>query len=205
MCGIAGIIHRGNPGGIGKEMTSMLQSLKHRGPDSTGFAMYGVPSENEMVMRFKVAEQEDLNSGFEIHQQIKDRKALVDSRLKEMGATILNQQIVTEYAYRYTLNHSGDMRKLADYVEDIEGAEIEMLKGARKTIRKSKPLIFLSYHPTHIKNLGYKKNIIFKILKEFEYMILDSNGKKPLNLMNAEYLLIPKDVKPDEIFPKIKT
>ena len=59
MCGIAGIIHRGNPGGIGKEMTSMLQSLKHRGPDSTGFAMYGVPSENEMVMRFKVAEQED--------------------------------------------------------------------------------------------------------------------------------------------------
>ena len=114
MCGIAGIIHRGNPGGIGKEMTSMLQSLKHRGPDSTGFAMYGVPSENEMVMRFKVAEQEDLNSGFEIHQQIKDRKALVDSRLKEMGATILNQQIVTEYAYRYTLNHSGDMRKLAD-------------------------------------------------------------------------------------------
>ena len=42
-------------------------------------------------------------------------------------------------------------------------------------------------------------------MKEFEYMILDSNGKKPLNLINAEYLLIPKDVKPDEIFSKIKT
>ena len=35
--------------------------------------------------------------------------------------------------------------------------------------------------------------------------VLDSNGKKPLNLINAEYLLIPKDVKPDEIFSKIKT
>ena len=135
MCGIAGIIHRGNPGGIGKEMTSMLQSLKHRGPDSTGFAMYGVPSENEMVMRFKVAEQEDLNSGFEIHQQIKDRKASVDSRLKELGTTILNQQIVTEYAYRYTLNHSGDMRKLADYVEDIEGAEILSLGTALELVK----------------------------------------------------------------------
>ena len=135
MCGIAGIIHRGNPGGIGKEMTSMLQSLKHRGPDSTGFAMYGVPSENEMVMRFKVAEQEDLNSGFEIHQQIKDRKAAVDSRLKELGATILNQQIVTEYAYRYTLNHSGDMRRLADYVEDIEGAEILSLGTALELVK----------------------------------------------------------------------
>ena len=124
MCGIAGIIHRGKPGGIGEEMTSMLQSLKHRGPDSTGFAMYGMPSQNQMVMRFKVAEQEDLNSGFEIHQQIKDRKASVDSRLKEIDATILNQESVTEYAFRYTLNHSGDIRRLADYIEDIEDAEI---------------------------------------------------------------------------------
>ena len=69
MCGIAGIIRRGSPGNIGGEMTSMLQSLKHRGPDSTGFAVYGVPEENQFVMRFKVAEQEDLNSGFDIHQQ----------------------------------------------------------------------------------------------------------------------------------------
>ena len=44
MCGIAGLIRRGDPGNIGSEMTSMLRSLKHRGPDSTGFAMYGVPA-----------------------------------------------------------------------------------------------------------------------------------------------------------------
>ena len=50
MCGIAGIIRRGNPGNIGEEMTSMLQSLKHRGPDSTGFAVYGVPEKIQYVM-----------------------------------------------------------------------------------------------------------------------------------------------------------
>ena len=33
MCGIAGLIHRGKTGDIGQEMTAMLQSLKHRGPD----------------------------------------------------------------------------------------------------------------------------------------------------------------------------
>ena len=98
MCGIAGIIRRGSPGNIGGEMTSMLQSLKHRGPDSTGFAVYGVPEKNHFVMRFKVAEQEDLNSGFDIHQQIKDRRETVDSRLKEMGAEIISQDTVTEYA-----------------------------------------------------------------------------------------------------------
>ena len=38
MCGIAGIIHRGKSTNVGGEMQKMLQSLKHRGPDSTGYA-----------------------------------------------------------------------------------------------------------------------------------------------------------------------
>jgi len=135
MCGIAGIIRRGNPGNIGKEMTSMLQSLKHRGPDSTGFAVYGVPKENQFVMRFKVAEQEDLNSGFDIHQQIKDRRAIVDSRLEEMGAEIISQDTVTEYAFRYTFRKEGDLRRLADYIEDVEGAEIISLGSALELIK----------------------------------------------------------------------
>ena len=135
MCGIAGIIHRGNPGEIGRELTSMLKSLKHRGPDSTGFAMYGVPAENQFVIRFKLAEQEDLKTGFEIHQQIKDRKASVDSRLEELGAEVLSQETVTEYAYRYTLRHSGDMRRLADYIEDIDGAEILSIGTALELVK----------------------------------------------------------------------
>jgi glutamate synthase domain-containing protein 1 len=42
VCGIAGIIYR-NGGGqeqVGRDMTRMLQAMKHRGPDSTGFALY---------------------------------------------------------------------------------------------------------------------------------------------------------------------
>jgi len=135
MCGIAGIIRRGSPGNIGGEMTSMLQSLKHRGPDSTGFAVYGVPEENQFVMRFKVAEQEDLNSGFDIHQQIKDRRAVVDSRLEEMGAEIISQDTVTEYAFRYTFRKEGDLRRLANYIEDVDGAEILSLGTALELIK----------------------------------------------------------------------
>ena len=55
MCGIAGIIHRDGPGDIGAEMTRMLQSMKHRGPDSSGFALYGPPSDL-LVMRIKLAD-----------------------------------------------------------------------------------------------------------------------------------------------------
>ena len=87
MCGIAGLIHRDGTGSIGAEMTSMLQSLKHRGPDSTGYAIYGSPGRNEFVMRFKVAEQDEMSKGFDIHQQVNDRRAEVHKRLKELGAT----------------------------------------------------------------------------------------------------------------------
>ena len=87
------------------------------------------------MMRFKVAEQEDLNSGFDIHQQIKDRRAIVDSRLEEMGAEIISQDTVTEYAFRYTFRKEGDLRRLADYIEDVDGAEILSLGSALELVK----------------------------------------------------------------------
>ena len=124
MCGIAGLIHRGTRSDIGGELSSMLQALKHRGPDSTGFALYGTPADGAFVMRFKVAEQEDMQRGFQIHDEVKQRMALVDQRMTEMGVEIQSQQQVTEYAYRYAFRFDGDMKRLADYIEDIQDAEI---------------------------------------------------------------------------------
>lgn len=135
MCGIAGLIHRRGSGNIGQEMIAMLQSLKHRGPDSTGLALYGKRSGNQHVMRFKVAEQDDLKAGFRIRQQIKERKAEVDRRMAEIGATIISDEIATEYAFRYTFDYGGDMRRLANYIEDIEGAEILSVGYALELIK----------------------------------------------------------------------
>ena len=50
MCGIAGLIHRGSNADIGSQMTSMLQALKHRGPDSTGFALYGAGGSQDLSL-----------------------------------------------------------------------------------------------------------------------------------------------------------
>jgi methylamine---glutamate N-methyltransferase subunit A len=135
MCGIAGLIHRDGVGNIGAEMTSMLQSLKHRGPDSTGYAIYGSPGRNEFVMRFKVAEQEDTRKGFDIHDEIKRRRSVVDDRLKQLGATVIDREEVTEYAFRYRIQFDGEMKKLADYVEDVEGTEILSMGSALELIK----------------------------------------------------------------------
>ena len=91
MCGIAGLIHRGKTGDVGQEMTAMLQSLKHRGPDSTGYALYGKPQGKELVLRFKVAEQDEMSKGFDIHHQVKERHAEVDRRLEELEAKIIDE------------------------------------------------------------------------------------------------------------------
>lgn len=156
MCGIAGLIHRKKTGDIGTEMTKMLVSLKHRGPDSTGFALYGKPKGNELVLRFKVAEQEDMAKGFDIHQQVKDRRAEVDKRLTELGAKILKEEEATEYAFRYRIEYDGDRRKLADYIEDIDGAEIlsmglglELIKDLGDATRVSEQYHLKGFNGSH--------------------------------------------------------
>ena len=111
MCGIAGLIHRKGKSNVGQEMTNMLQSLKHRGPDSTGYAIYGEPKKGEYVLRFKVAEQEDLDTGSKIHEEIKARRALVDEVLKDQGAKIAKKDEATEYSFRYQIKFDGDLKK----------------------------------------------------------------------------------------------
>ena len=135
MCGIAGLIHRDGTSDVGTEMTAMLQSLKHRGPDSTGFAIYGTPQPDQYVMRFKVAEQEDMASGFQIHQEVLDRKAAVDARLAEKGAKVHEEDTATEYAYRYIFSYDGDLTRLAAYIEDLENVEILSIGNALELIK----------------------------------------------------------------------
>ena len=135
MCGIAGLIHRGTSADIGSEMTAMLQSIKHRGPDSTGFALYGPGLKDQYVMRFKVAEQEDVKKGFRIHDEMKTRKRAVDERLAELGVEVASEEQVTEYAYRYVFSFDGDLRRATDYIEDIEGVETISLGHALELVK----------------------------------------------------------------------
>ena len=135
MCGIAGIIHRNRSGRIGNEMTMMLQAMRHRGPDSTGFALYGEPSAGTLAMRFKVAEKEDLESGFEIRDQIVQRKAEVDERIGSLGGEVLASEQPTEYAFLYRVRYEGDLRRFADFIEDAEGVEILSIGSALELVK----------------------------------------------------------------------
>ena len=135
MCGIAGLIHKGKTSNIGSEMTSMLQALKHRGPDSTGFAVYGEPSSGEYIMRVKVAEKEDIEKGHGILDKIDTRIKELEKRLSDHKAKVKEKKKVTEYALRYIISHDGDTEKMARYIEEITGVEILSLGNGLELIK----------------------------------------------------------------------
>jgi glutamate synthase domain-containing protein 1 len=135
MCGIAGLIHRDGATSVGSEMTAMLQSLRHRGPDSTGFAIYGVSRADEYVLRLKLAEQEDFLRDHRIREKIRERKDEVEARLAELGADTLETDRATDYAFRYRLRYAGDTRKLATEIERIDGAEVLSFGSALELIK----------------------------------------------------------------------
>ena len=91
MCGIAGLIHRGKTSNVGDELQQMLQALKHRGPDSTGYALYADNDGKNFIMRFKVGENvgEGSTSKNEDESVYDERKKLVDSMLSELNANCL--------------------------------------------------------------------------------------------------------------------
>ena len=111
MCGIAGVIHKGKSVGIGSELQGMLQALKHRGPDSTGFALYGDTDGKNFIMRFKVGENvgEGSNAVNEDSSVYDERKKLVDKHLVDLGASIIKEERITPYSLRYEMNYNKDL------------------------------------------------------------------------------------------------
>src|SRR5437016_2488757 len=114
MCGIAGFIYRdGSDHDIGVDMTRMLQSMKHRGPDSTGYALYHANGNGNgnIILRYKLADANDPRD-FEFVERLARKRREVESRFADLGAEIEELENGTEYAFRARVNYSGDLKAL---------------------------------------------------------------------------------------------
>ena len=135
MCGIAGIIYRNGDGRhrVGRDMTAMLQAMKHRGPDSTGYALYR-PAADGYVMHVKLAEANG-NQDFEFAERLRRQRAGIEARMRALGARISTVDKSTDHALTVTFHHDGDLKQLADYVEDVRGAEVLSLGRSLEIIK----------------------------------------------------------------------
>jgi hypothetical protein len=137
MCGIAGIIHRGKSTNVGGEMQKMLQSLKHRGPDSTGYALYGPGKSNDYILRFKVGENvgEGSSAIMEDASLYDLRKEKVNKKIEEAGGKIVKEEQVTPYSYRYIISCNDDLLNLAKKIETVEMTEILSLGKSLELVK----------------------------------------------------------------------
>ena len=126
MCGIAGLIHKGKTVNIGKELQDMLQALKHRGPDSTGFALYGEGSGDNYIMRFKVGENvKEGSSAISEDKSVYDtRRKQVDKNIRDLGGDIVKDEQLTPYSFRYVIKYDKDLMEFSKKVESVEMTEI---------------------------------------------------------------------------------
>jgi len=104
MCGIAGILYKrsGADAQVGKSLISMLDGCQHRGPDSTGFALYHGAKQGELRLRFFVGEGP--------HADMKVEE--IKTHLADHNATILSDERAGT-SYSVVVHFEGDVQKFS--------------------------------------------------------------------------------------------
>jgi glutamate synthase domain-containing protein 1 len=107
MCGIAGVLYKqaGNHE-IGKTLIEMLDGCQHRGPDSTGFALYG---EDKDLLQLRFIVPTDAGA-------CQDAIDGIATLLERHGATI-ESELSVGCSYQISVNFEGD---LLAFTKDIE-------------------------------------------------------------------------------------
>ena len=117
MCGIAGVVYRDNPGQVGEALLKMLRGCQHRGPDSTGLALYGSRNE-QLILRVFVDADQSHDA-----QLWPKRFHQVEQLLDEKGFQVLTTW--QELAFvRISGKFAGDIQQLSYAVEELDGVEI---------------------------------------------------------------------------------
>ena len=135
MCGIAGLIYRDANGAqrLGEDLTRMLQSMRHRGPDSTGYALYRAPTQ-ELIMRVKLADG-PADGDIDLADALRRRRAGVQARVRTAGAQIAAVEDVNQYTVALTLGYEGELKRLADLAESIPGVEVLSVGHALEIVK----------------------------------------------------------------------
>lgn len=108
MCGIAGVLFKQQGSHeIGKTLIDMLDGCQHRGPDSTGFALYG---EDKDLLQLR----------FIVPTEARARQDAIDNignLLKRYDATIESEQSVG-CSYQIAVNFDGDLLEFTKHIEE---------------------------------------------------------------------------------------
>lgn len=126
MCGIAGIFFKKPDGShvLGKALVDMLDGCQHRGPDSTGFALYedGIDG---LRLRFFV-DPGDEEAPARIRATLKNEGARIESEKREGETFVVDAEYAGEIRpFAYAMEHAAKLVSIGsklDIVKDVGSA-----------------------------------------------------------------------------------
>ena len=113
MCGIAGRI-LATAGDVGTDLVALMDAQAHRGSDSTGFAIYGIPREHGYVVRAMGFDRAMLGKDLEDFRYI----------LKEHGADFLesptwDNSVAKHYSVRMVISDPVDLSRWSAEADEL--------------------------------------------------------------------------------------
>ncbi len=128
MCGISGIMYKrsGEKGlaPIGRDLVNMLQSMVHRGRDSSGITIAGERNEGDLIIRIWVDDCAD------------DREILKRSTdtITTLGGHIENSSVQGSFL-RLDVRFAGEIRQLAESLLTQRGLELHSIGKSSEVIK----------------------------------------------------------------------
>jgi len=127
----------------GEALIRMLDGCQHRGPDSTGFALYDKSNPGELKLRFFLGTASDSETAIDTIRQ----------RLLMLKAVILDESEIGDN-YRVTVRYAGDVQKLAYEMEHTAkvisiGTSLEIVKDVGTAHEVDDRYAVHNYRGTH--------------------------------------------------------
>lgn len=110
MCGIAGILFKGDHRNLtaGQALINMLDGCQHRGPDSTGFALYREANDDELRLRFLVGHGAEAETAIES----------IKGKLKEYDAELISEETIGA-THCFVVRYDGDVQQFSYAMENV--------------------------------------------------------------------------------------
>jgi FkbM family methyltransferase len=103
-----------------------------------------------------------------------------------------------------TLDTIVDVRGLSPEIIkiDVEGAELKVLRGAKRVLTKHRPVLFLSVHPRQLRSLGDSPEALLDLIVSLGYTVLQADESLPFQgkLEFGEYKLVTTEQSRSEDF-----
>ena len=138
--------------------------------------------DNVIVENYLVGAEENDNVSFYERDDICATSSIVNNINRKFNKISKKQISIDSYCKDH--NIKPDLIKI-----DVEGAEIDVLRGARETISTFKPTIFLSVHPREIIDLGYNEQDLLNEIHMNNYKLSNIDGSEVGEFAYIEYIL----------------